>query len=60
MITVNVIGFAGGLDGVKDMLPQLTKFREGLLFFLGTFAFLFSASQIMFEVRKGEKVSNRD
>ncbi|KAJ3302254.1 glycerol transporter, partial [Blyttiomyces sp. JEL0837] len=53
MISVNTVGFAGGLDGVKDMIPAIFS-QKGAIFLIGTFMYLFSLSQIMFEIRAEE------
>ncbi|KAI9022587.1 MBOAT, membrane-bound O-acyltransferase family-domain-containing protein [Hyaloraphidium curvatum] len=53
MMVANLVGFAVGVDGIKKMLSQLLTI-EGIAFFLGTFVALFSAVQIMFEIRADE------
>ncbi|GAA5800988.1 hypothetical protein HPULCUR_006428 [Helicostylum pulchrum] len=55
MMVANLVGFAVGLDGVKEMLTKIFGTADGLSF-LGTVTVcLFIAVQIMFEIRESEK-----
>ncbi|KAI8088296.1 MBOAT, membrane-bound O-acyltransferase family-domain-containing protein [Thamnidium elegans] len=55
MMIANLVGFAVGLDGVKEMLTKIFGTANGLSF-LGTVTIcLFIAVQIMFEIRESEK-----
>ena len=53
MVTANLVGFAVGLDGVQYMLSQIFQL-SGLTFILLTTIIIFSAVQLMFEVREEE------
>ncbi|KAJ1564680.1 glycerol transporter [Cladochytrium tenue] len=55
MISVNLIGFAGGVGVVRSMIFDVFGSKSGSLFILGTFLYFFSISQIMFEVREEER-----
>ncbi|KAI9337615.1 MBOAT, membrane-bound O-acyltransferase family-domain-containing protein [Zopfochytrium polystomum] len=55
MITVNLIGFAGGVSSVTGMIAEVFSSKSELVFLLGTFLYFFSISEIMFEIRASER-----
>ncbi|KAI8887669.1 MBOAT-domain-containing protein [Backusella circina FSU 941] len=55
MMIANLVGFAVGLDGVKEMLIKIFATTHGLSFLLSVTICLFIAVQIMFEIRETEK-----
>jgi D-alanyl-lipoteichoic acid acyltransferase DltB (MBOAT superfamily) len=55
MMIANLVGFAVGLDGVKEMLIKIFATAHGLSFLLSVTICLFIAVQIMFEIRETEK-----
>ncbi|KAI8816422.1 glycerol transporter [Fimicolochytrium jonesii] len=54
MMIANLVGFAVGVDGVKEMLGQIFN-ANGIIFVISTFVALFSAVQLMFELRNEEE-----
>ncbi|KAJ3183380.1 glycerol transporter [Geranomyces variabilis] len=54
MMTANLVGFALGVDGIKEMIGQIWN-ASGILFLLTTFVCVFSAVQVMFEIRREEE-----
>ncbi|KAI9354740.1 MBOAT, membrane-bound O-acyltransferase family-domain-containing protein [Pilaira anomala] len=55
MMIANLVGFAVGLDGVKEMLTKIFGTAHGLSFLASVTICLFIAVQIMFEIRETEK-----
>ncbi|KAI7903280.1 MBOAT, membrane-bound O-acyltransferase family-domain-containing protein [Cokeromyces recurvatus] len=55
MMIANLVGFAVGLDGVKEMLVKIFGTTNGLFFLISVSICLFIAVQIMFEIRESEK-----
>ncbi|KAI9468514.1 MAG: MBOAT, membrane-bound O-acyltransferase family-domain-containing protein [Benjaminiella poitrasii] len=55
MMIANLVGFAVGLDGVKEMLIKIFGTTYGLTFLISVSVCLFIAVQIMFEIRESEK-----
>jgi D-alanyl-lipoteichoic acid acyltransferase DltB (MBOAT superfamily) len=55
MMIANLVGFAVGLDGVKEMLVKIFGTANGLSFLGSVTVCLFIAVQIMFEIRESEK-----
>jgi D-alanyl-lipoteichoic acid acyltransferase DltB (MBOAT superfamily) len=53
MMIANLVGFAIGLDGVKDMLAKIFHL-DGVVFVGSSFVFFFSLVMVMFEVREAE------
>lgn len=51
----NLVGFAVGVDGVKEMLTKIFGTANGLSFLISVTICLFIAVQIMFEIRESEK-----
>jgi D-alanyl-lipoteichoic acid acyltransferase DltB (MBOAT superfamily) len=54
MIIANLVGFALGLDGLKDLLSSLTGSYSGLAYMVSCCVILFVGVQVMFEVREDE------
>ncbi|EKV16229.1 Glycerol:H+ symporter (Gup1), putative [Penicillium digitatum] len=54
MIIANLVGFALGLDGLKDLLANLTGSYSGLAYMISCCVVLFVGVQVMFEVREDE------
>ncbi|KAK9373640.1 MBOAT, membrane-bound O-acyltransferase family-domain-containing protein [Lipomyces chichibuensis] len=54
MMLANLVGFAVGIDGLRDMLRDIFSSWTGIPYFLFTSACLFVGVQIMFEVRAQE------
>lgn len=54
MMIANLVGFALGLDGLKDLLAGLTGSYSGLAYMLSCCVVLFVGIQVMFEVREDE------
>ncbi|KAJ9490348.1 hypothetical protein VN97_g2930 [Penicillium thymicola] len=54
MIIANLVGFALGLDGLKDLLTSLTGSYSGLAYMVSCCVVLFVGVQVMFEVREDE------
>lgn len=54
MMIANLIGFSVGVEGVRSMLKRIVE-SEDYLFLGVTFLALYSAAQIMFEIREEEK-----
>lgn len=55
LMVANLVGFAVGLDGLKGLVAGILASLGGRLFFLAACACLFVGSQMMFELREGEK-----
>lgn len=55
MMVANLVGFAVGVDGVKEMLTKIFGTANGLSFLISVTICLFIAVQIMFEIRESEK-----
>jgi len=55
MMIANLVGFAVGVDGVKEMLTKIFGTANGLSFLISVTICLFIAVQIMFEIRESEK-----
>jgi D-alanyl-lipoteichoic acid acyltransferase DltB (MBOAT superfamily) len=55
MMIANLVGFAVGIDGVKEMLTKIFGTANGLSFLISVTICLFIAVQIMFEIRESEK-----
>ncbi|KAL9547252.1 hypothetical protein MBANPS3_006256 [Mucor bainieri] len=55
MMIANLVGFAVGVDGVKEMLTKIFGTANGLSFLTSVTICLFIAVQIMFEIRESEK-----
>ncbi|CEP07705.1 hypothetical protein [Parasitella parasitica] len=55
MMIANLVGFAVGVDGVKEMLAKIFGTANGLSFLISVTICLFIAVQIMFEIRESEK-----
>jgi hypothetical protein len=56
MMIANLVGFAIGLDGVKDMMVKIFAL-DGIFLIFGSFCFFFSLVMVMFEVREAEAKS---
>ena len=54
MMVANLVGFALGLDGLKDLLASLTGSYSGLAYMVSCCVVLFVGVQVMFEVREDE------
>ena len=54
MMIANLVGFCLGVDGTKDLLHGILS-RNGALFVIMSLVALFSATNIMFEIREHEK-----
>ncbi|KAJ5550175.1 hypothetical protein N7535_001886 [Penicillium sp. DV-2018c] len=54
MMIANLVGFALGLDGLKDLLASLTGSYSGLAYLVSCCVVLFVGVQVMFEVREDE------
>ncbi|CAG7940162.1 unnamed protein product [Penicillium salamii] len=54
MMVANLVGFALGLDGLKDLLAGLTGSYSGLAYLVSCCVVLFVGVQVMFEVREDE------
>ncbi|KUM64827.1 hypothetical protein ACN42_g2261 [Penicillium freii] len=54
MIIANLVGFALGIDGLKDLLASLTGSYSGLAYMVSCCVVLFVGVQVMFEVREDE------
>ncbi|KAJ5773272.1 Membrane bound O-acyl transferase MBOAT [Penicillium paradoxum] len=54
MMIANLVGFALGLDGLKDLLAGLTGSYSGLAYMVSCCVVLFVGIQVMFEVREDE------
>ncbi|KAI8991686.1 MBOAT, membrane-bound O-acyltransferase family-domain-containing protein [Mycotypha africana] len=55
MMIANLVGFAVGLDGIKELLRNIFGTVNGLSFLISVAICLFIAVQIMFEIREEEK-----
>ncbi|WVR08917.1 hypothetical protein IAU60_005976 [Kwoniella sp. DSM 27419] len=55
MMSANLVGFVLGLDGMRDLLRQLTSTVTGWVFMLFASSCLFIAVQVMFEYREEER-----
>ncbi|KAJ5835637.1 Membrane bound O-acyl transferase MBOAT [Penicillium robsamsonii] len=54
MMIANLVGFALGIDGLKDLLASLTGSYSGLAYMVSCCVVLFVGVQVMFEVREDE------
>ncbi|KAJ5993703.1 Glycerol uptake protein 1 [Penicillium sp. IBT 35674x] len=54
MMIANLVGFALGLDGLKDLLASLTGSYSGVAYMISCCAVLFVGIQVMFEIREDE------
>ncbi|KAL8943822.1 MAG: hypothetical protein Q9216_000815 [Gyalolechia sp. 2 TL-2023] len=54
MMAANLVGFAVGLDGLKDLLRGIVGSYSGLVFIATASVALFTAAQVMFELREHE------
>ncbi|KXG48256.1 Membrane bound O-acyl transferase, MBOAT [Penicillium griseofulvum] len=54
MMIANLVGFALGMDGLKDLLAGLTGSYSGLAYMVSCCVVLFVGVQVMFEVREDE------
>jgi len=55
LMVANLVGFALGLDGLKDLINGIMGSYSGLAFFWGACGALFVGVQVMFELRESEK-----
>lgn len=55
MMLANLYGFCLGHDGMISLLSVMFTTFDGLVFFITSSVCLFIASQVMFELREGEK-----
>ncbi|PWW73780.1 MBOAT-domain-containing protein [Tuber magnatum] len=60
MMGANLVGFAIGVEGVRDLIRGVLGSWEGFGFVALACTALFMAAQIMFEVREGEKRAGID
>ncbi|KAJ5168736.1 Glycerol uptake protein 1 [Penicillium canariense] len=54
MMIANLVGFALGLDGLKDLLTSLTGSYSGVAYMVSCCVVLFVGVQVMFEIREDE------
>ncbi|KAK7204414.1 MBOAT, membrane-bound O-acyltransferase family-domain-containing protein [Myxozyma melibiosi] len=54
MMIANLVGFAIGLDGVRDMIYDIFSTWSGIPYFIAISGVLFVGVQVMFEVRASE------
>lgn len=54
MMIANLVGFAVGVDGIKDMLYDMTHTTNGIIYSVFASCMLFVGAQVMFEVRERE------
>lgn len=54
MMIANLVGFALGLDGMKDLLAGLTGSYSGIAYMVSCCVVLFVGVQVMFEIREDE------
>ncbi|KAJ5292866.1 uncharacterized protein N7443_008819 [Penicillium atrosanguineum] len=54
MMIANLVGFALGLDGLKDLLASLTGSYAGVAYMISCCVVLFVGVQVMFEIREEE------
>lgn len=54
MMIANLVGFALGLDGLKDLLASLTGSYSGVAYMISCCVVLFVGVQVMFEIREDE------
>ena len=55
LMIANLVGFALGLDGMKDLIKGIMGSYSGLAFFWTACGALFTGVQVMFEWRENEK-----
>ncbi|KAF2121727.1 MBOAT, membrane-bound O-acyltransferase family-domain-containing protein [Lophiotrema nucula] len=55
LMLANLVGFALGVDGLKDLVHGIMGSYSGLVFFWSACFCLFVGAQVMFEVREEEK-----
>lgn len=54
MLIANLVGFAVGVDGIRNLLYEMMHTARGLLFTIMCSALLFVGAQVMFEYREME------
>lgn len=54
LIIANLVGFALGVDGLRDLLASLTGSYSGIAYMISCCAVLFVGVQVMFEIRQDE------
>ncbi|KAJ5899458.1 Glycerol uptake protein 1 [Penicillium taxi] len=54
MVVANLVGFALGLDGLKDLLASLMGSYSGVAYMISCCVVLFVGVQVMFEIREDE------
>ncbi|KAJ6028482.1 Glycerol uptake protein 1 [Penicillium herquei] len=54
LMIANLVGFALGLDGLKNLLAGLTGSYSGIAYMISCCAVLFVGIQVMFEIREDE------
>ncbi|CAK9681177.1 unnamed protein product [Candida parapsilosis] len=60
MMIANLVGFCLGKDGTIQLICEMFKSVSGVTFFIVSSFTLFVGSQVMFELREGEKRSGID
>ncbi|KAI5954470.1 GUP1 [Candida jiufengensis] len=60
MMIANLVGFCLGKDGTLQLIKEIFKTLSGISFFVTSSICLFIASQVMFELREGEKRTGID
>ncbi|KAF7559305.1 hypothetical protein G7046_g4848 [Stylonectria norvegica] len=55
MVSANVVGFALGMDGLISMLHSIVRDWSGIIFIVTASVCIFTAVQVMFEIRESEK-----
>ncbi|KAH7029638.1 putative glycerol: H+ symporter [Microdochium trichocladiopsis] len=55
MMSANLIGYAVGVDGMKQIINGITRDHSGATFCAAALIALFCGAQIMFEIRETEK-----
>jgi len=55
MMTANMVGFAVGVDGVRNIIAGIVRDHSGLTFIAMASLTLFCTTQMMFELRETEK-----
>ncbi|KAF2267614.1 glycerol:H+ symporter-like protein [Lojkania enalia] len=55
LMVANLVGFALGLDGLRDLIKGIVGSYSGIVFFWSACVCLFVGVQVMFEVREQEK-----
>ena len=54
MMIAHLVGFALGLDGLRNLLVSLTSSYSGIAYMVSCCAVLFVGVQVMFEIREDE------